>query len=237
MIRFVFVGIVNALITISCCLIGLLDIPLFRKGKFTDKVGKTWAYLILKVSSVRIEIDGKNNIDKNKPYIFVANHMSMFDIPATITAIPNELKMLAKKELYKIPLFGWVLHAGRHVKIDRQNREKAVHHLDKAIERVKKGDISIMVYPEGTRSTDGKIKNFKKGAFVLAIKSGIPIVPVTIAGSREIVPKKSLRINEGTIKIVIDKPIETKGLSLDDKNELLKNVQEKIKMQYKSLNN
>ncbi|RKY85730.1 1-acyl-sn-glycerol-3-phosphate acyltransferase [candidate division KSB1 bacterium] len=236
MIRVIFIIIVNALITVICAIIGLLDIPLLRKGKLEGKFEKIWAGLILKVSGVSVSVQGLENINKNKQYVFVANHLSMFDIPAVISAIPNEMKMLAKKELFRIPLFGWVMYAGRHIRIDRQNRERAIHSLDSAVERLKKEDISILVYAEGTRSPDGEIKNFKKGAFVLAIRSGVPIVPVTISGSREIVPKKSLKINKGTIRIFIDKPLETKNFTLDDKDFLLKKVRELIVSRYESIN-
>jgi len=237
MVRFILIGFINAVIIIVCSALSILDIPLFQKGKFSSKIEKLWARLVLKASGVRVEVSGTEHINKNKSYIFIANHLSMFDIPATVAAIPNTIKMLTKKELFRIPLFGWALYAGRHIRIDRQKRESAIQSLDEAVNRIKKEDISVLVYAEGTRSPDGKIKTFKKGAFILGIKSGIPIVPVTIVGSREIVPKKSLKINRGTITIYIDNPVETKNLTLNDKSELLERVYNTIVERLEAFNN
>jgi len=208
-----------------------------RRGRYMDFATRVWSRLILRTCGVIVTAEGLENLENGKTYIFVANHQSHFDIPACYAVIPARLRMLAKKELFRIPVFGWDMWAVGHIRIDRENREKAIASLDHAVERLKNEDISPVVYPEGTRSPDGKIHTFKKGASVLAIKSGRSIVPVTIIGSRSVLPKKSVIINPGYIHIIINKPIASDNYGYSDRSALIKKAQEIIeKSFYKAAN-
>jgi 1-acyl-sn-glycerol-3-phosphate acyltransferase len=134
---------------------------------------------------------------------------------------------MAKKELFKIPIFGWSLYASGTIRIDRSNRERAIQSMNNALDRIKRG-VSVVVFPEGTRSEDGKIRDFKKGGFVLAIKGGITIVPISISGSRFILRKNSLRFHPGNIKIVISDPIQTKNYGYQERRKLSDKVRKII---------
>ena len=140
---------------------------------------------------------------------------------------PYDIKVIMKKEVLKIPVFGLVFRMSGHIAIDRQNQEKAFKSIEKAAERIKKG-VCVFMAPEGTRSPDGKIQQFKKGGFVLALKAGVPIVPMCIRGANEIMPKHSFVISSGTIRVTIGKPIETTNYTLEDRDKLIKVVRDEV---------
>lgn len=178
-----------------------------------------WTKILLISAGVKLEIFGLENIDKNKSYIFVGNHQSHFDVPAVFSILPFTARFMTKKELFKIPVFGWAMKAAGTIKIDRSDHSQSIASMNEALEKIKNG-VSVIIFPEGTRSADGKIGPFKKGGFVLAIKGEIPIIPVSISGSRFILPKHSLRVNPGKIKLVFGEPISTIGLTYQDREKL-----------------
>jgi 1-acyl-sn-glycerol-3-phosphate acyltransferase len=197
------------------------------------KVAKLWAKILLLICNTKVEIIGKENILRGKPQIFMANHQSDFDILIVLAHIPGQFRWLVKKELFHIPVFGAAMKSAGYIEIDRNNREKAMQSLDQAALRIREGK-SIMAFPEGTRSRFGEIKHFKQGTFYLAIKSGAPIVPISIIGSGEIMPKRSLKIKPGKIKLVIDKPIDVKNIMLENRQELITIVRNTIIKNYDS---
>jgi 1-acyl-sn-glycerol-3-phosphate acyltransferase len=197
------------------------------------KVAKLWAKILLLICNIKVEIIGKENILRGKPQIFMANHQSDFDILIVLAHIPGQFRWLVKKELFHIPVFGAAMKSAGYIEIDRNNREKAMQSLDQAALRIREGK-SIMAFPEGTRSHFGEIKHFKQGTFYLAIKSGAPIVPISIIGSGEIMPKRSLKIKPGKIKLVIDKPIDVKNIMLENRQELITIVRNTIIKNYDS---
>jgi 1-acyl-sn-glycerol-3-phosphate acyltransferase len=200
-------------------LLSLIDF----KGRMSDFQIKLYGKFILWVSGVKLKVSGVENINV-QPCIFIGNHSSLFDIPVVFAGLPfKRTRMIAKKELFRIPIFGWAIATVGFIKIDRENREKAVRSLKKAVEKIKKGT-SIMIFPEGTRSPDGQVKEFKKGAFVLAIEAGVPIIPVSISGTESILPKKSLKINSGIVHIIVGEPIKTDGMNVDDKDKLIEHT-------------
>ena len=206
--------------------------PFLRRGRYIDALTRVWCRLVLRTCRITVSVEGLENLNKDGRYIFTANHQSLFDIPVCCAVIPGRLRMLAKKELFRIPVFGWSIWAIGHVRIDREDRDSAIASVDRAAERLKKEDITPMVFPEGTRSPDGKIHPFKKGAFVLAIKSGRSVVPVTIIGSRSALPKKSLIVHPGHIHVIIDKPVPTTGYDFDDRDTLVGKVHKIIEKQF-----
>jgi len=204
-IFFVKAGII-VLITIPMAIITFLLLPFNYKGKIYHFMARIWSGLVLWIFNVKVEVVGKENIDFGRNYIYISNHASAMDIPALIRGIPDQIRFLAKQELGKIPLWGWLLKYGGYILIDRRNPKRAMRSVQRAIEKIKSG-VSVLVFAEGTRSCDGKLLPFKRGGFMLAIRAKTPIVPVTIIGSHKIMQKHKLEINPGTIKILLDKPI------------------------------
>ena len=186
----------------------LLFIPFHRTGHLFHSLARFHARSILAVCGVHVVVDGLALVDFSRSYIYVANHASMFDIPAVIAAIPDQIRIVYKKELEKIPIFGWGLKYGKtYISIDRGKGPDAIRSLDEAAEKIRRG-ASVLLFAEGTRTSDGKLQPFKRGAFNLAVKAGVPVVPLTINGSYKILKKGSLRITPGTITLVLARPIE-----------------------------
>ncbi|MGC9977178.1 MAG: lysophospholipid acyltransferase family protein [Syntrophales bacterium] len=195
------------------------------------RVANIWAKMLLAIANTKVEIVGAENVIMGKPQIFMANHQSDFDILIVLAHLQGQFRWIVKKELFQIPLFGKAMQSAGYIEIDREDREKAMLSLDKAAMKIREGK-SVMSFPEGTRSKDGRIKPFKHGMFYLAIKSGVPIVPISIIGAGEIMPRRSLRIKPGKITMVIDKPIDISGYSIENRQELIDRVQNIIAKNY-----
>jgi 1-acyl-sn-glycerol-3-phosphate acyltransferase len=161
----------------------------------------------------------------------MANHQSDFDIFIVLAHLPGQFRWIVKKELFNIPLFGKAMRNAGYIEIDRQNRERALMSLDEAARKIREGK-SVMSFPEGTRSRDGKIKPFKQGMFYLAIKSGVPIVPISIIGAGKIMPKRSFMIKPGKIIMIIDRPIDVSGYTIENRQDLIDRVQNIITRNY-----
>jgi 1-acyl-sn-glycerol-3-phosphate acyltransferase len=191
------------------------------------RVAQRWGKTILRLSGVTVEVIGKDNIPDNRSVIFMANHQSNFDILSLLAHIPVQFRWISKKEVFRTPLMGPAMKRAGYLSIDRGNREKAIESLEQAARVIRNGR-SVMTFPEGTRSPDGRIKPFKKGLFYLAIKSGVPIVPLSIIGSRAIMTKKSLHIDPGKITIVIGTPVDTSNVTIAQRDDLMATVQSVI---------
>lgn len=172
--------------------------------------------VILALAGVKLKVEGKENIDRKDKYIFVSNHLSYFDIPVLVRAIPNNLRFIYKKSISYVPFFGWAVYLGGYVAVDRSNARSGFEAIKKASSIIKNKGLSFIIFPEGTRSVDGNIGNFKRGAFLLASEVKEKIVPVTIINSDRILPKESYSIKGGEVKVIIEKPLEYN----DDKNFL-----------------
>lgn len=195
------------------------------------KIANIWAKILLLISNTKVEVIGKENILQGQPQIFMANHQSDFDILIVLGHVPGQFRWIAKKELFNIPIFGAAMKTAGYIEIDRNNHEKAMQSMDEAALRIREGK-SVMTFPEGTRSRDGEIKAFKQGTFHLAIKSGVPIIPISIIGSGRIMPKRSLKVTPGKVKLVIGKPIEVQNYGLENRHELINNVRNIIIKNY-----
>jgi 1-acyl-sn-glycerol-3-phosphate acyltransferase len=197
---------------------------------------KIFGYGILTISGIKVKVTGRENLNKNAAYVFASNHLSLFDIPVLQRWVPNNFGFIFKKELAKIPVFGWQLYLGPHIIIDRKNPEKAMRSIGRAKKRLTKKGISILLFPEGTRSKTGEIQSFKRGAFHLAAQVGFAVVPVTIEGTRPLMSKKPFRINPGTVSLHFDKPILPDNLSSrKDELELMEKVRDIIIKNYESV--
>jgi 1-acyl-sn-glycerol-3-phosphate acyltransferase len=189
--------------------------PLYRVGVFG-------ARLALRLAGVRVQVAGQEHVPA-QPCVFLANHASNADPPAVVAAIPKRVALMAKKELFRIPIFSRALLTGGFVPVDRSDPEAAWRSVEQAIARVREG-LSFLVFPEGTRSRDGRLQPFKKGAFVIAIVAGVPVVPISVAGSQRVMPKGAVAIRPGTIHVRFHPAIPTTGMSLDDRNRLASEV-------------
>jgi 1-acyl-sn-glycerol-3-phosphate acyltransferase len=185
-----------------------------------DSAPRRWARFLLACAGTEVVLENAEVIDPDRPQILVANHVSWFDVLALAAALPGRYLFVAKRELEKIPLFSHAARSCGHIFIDRRDRSSAVESLETARERLDEENPTIIMFPEGTRSPTGALQPFKKGAFVLAIQTGVDIVPAAISGSRDVMRKHSLLIRPGTIRVRFGDPIDVAGLDLDDRNEL-----------------
>jgi 1-acyl-sn-glycerol-3-phosphate acyltransferase len=200
---------------------------LSRTGNLPFTISRAWAWIMLKITFVSPEIRGKENLEKGQSYVIISNHQSHFDILALVTKLGIQFRWIIKKELRKIPLFGYALYASRNVFIDRSDREKALKSIHEGLARLPKGT-SVMFFAEGTRSPDGKIHQFKKGGFVTATEMNLPILPVTVNGSRRILPKKDVEFHPGPIEVIVGKPILTDEHTSDRLDDLIKKTRDYI---------
>jgi 1-acyl-sn-glycerol-3-phosphate acyltransferase len=184
---------------------------------------RTWARILLRTCGVSIEVRGAQNIPADPPYIIMSTHNSHFDIPVLMKEVPRQFRIVAKRELFKIPVFGWILSAAGYVNVNREDKEQAFASLDRATEKVKTG-MPLLIFPEGTRSPDGSLGPFKKGGFVLAINAGAPIVPVVVDGTFQILPKATWRVSPGRVTVTFGRPIEASMHSFEDKEMLIDEV-------------
>lgn len=212
------------LVAIYTAVIGLPVIavsPFDREARAVRALGRVWVRWILRTYGIRVEVSGLENVPTDAPALFLSNHQSLVDIAAIVDKLPPAVswRFVAKKELVRVPIFGWCLVTTGQIIIDRGNREKAVKSLERAAARIRAG-ASVIVFPEGTRSAAGSLRPFKSGPFHLAVAAQVPIVPVTVSGSQRITPKGSLDVRAGTVKIVFGKPIPTRGVTVEQRNEL-----------------
>jgi 1-acyl-sn-glycerol-3-phosphate acyltransferase len=192
-------------------------------GDTVVRLAQWWSRTICRLSGVRITVHTKVALDPGRSYVFMANHLSTVDIWALYVALPIPVRMIAKKQLAAIPLFGWAMWAGRFIFIDRHNALAARRSIERAGRRIREG-ASVLLFPEGTRSRDGALGAFKKGGFHLAIDAGAPIVPVALRGTRELMPRGSLLLRPGQVTVTIGEPIPTEDLAPEDRNALLERV-------------
>jgi len=204
--------------TLMLMLIAPLFIPIVFNRQFPLMVARTvFAPVLLKIAGIKWKVIGKENVPKNEPAIYIANHCSFLDIGCLCGAIPVNLHFIAKKELVRVPIIGWYLFVAGHILVDRGNRIKSIQSIKKAAQKIREGK-SVAIYPEGTRSKTGKLGAFKKGAFHLAIEAGVKIVPIAINGTYKVWKTGSTKITPGKVEIHIGKPIDT---SLYSKEQVL----------------
>jgi 1-acyl-sn-glycerol-3-phosphate acyltransferase len=202
-VRFL-VAVVNSLIF---AVLAIVTLPINSGGVVFHAVARTWARITLFICGISVRVSGLEKLDPSVKYIYVSNHASMLDIPAIIGGIPGQIRIVYKRELEKIPFFGWGLKWGSYIGIDRRRSADAMKSLGEAAEKIRRG-ASVLLYAEGTRTLDGKLQPFKRGAFNLAVKAGVPVIPLTVNGSFRILPKHSISIYPGTIDLVLDTPIQ-----------------------------
>jgi 1-acyl-sn-glycerol-3-phosphate acyltransferase len=227
MIRTLYIAIWVVFATLVLGVVVIVLSFFIRSGNPMHRIARLWGKSILVVSRIKVSVKGMSGINPSSPYIYMANHQSNFDIPVLLGHLKVQFRWLAKMELFKIPVFGRAMRKAGYISIDRHHRESAFNSLKVAASKIKSG-VSVLIFPEGTRSRDGKIRPFKKGGFVMAIDSGIPIVPVIITGTRAIMPKGRIRVCPGHVSMVIHKPIETSTYTRETKKALMEKVRRVI---------
>lgn len=198
-----------------------------KNARTLHRLASFWGKFILLISGIRVKVKGLSNIDPNRSYIYMPNHQSYFDIPVLLGCLEVQFRWLAKVELFSIPIFGRAMQVAGYISIDRSDRKSAFRSLSKAAQTIRSG-VSVVIFPEGTRTKDGTIGPFKKGGFVLAIDSIAPIVPVVIHGTREIMSRDRLTITPRDVVLEIRPPIETAGYTRKTKDELMEKVRQSI---------
>ena len=219
-------------VSLLLSLLAFVSIPFDKKGDFFRWCPWMWSRCILWTFGIKVNVKGFENIDFNQPYIFVSNHASMADIPTVMVALNGKVNIVFKKELTWVPIWGWALRYGHFIMIDRSNPRDALVSIERAAQTIRSGQ-SVILFPEGTRTSNGKLQPFKRGAFTLAAKSGVPIVPMTINNTFGIMPKGAFNVKRADISVVLEKPISTAKLeSKAGELELMDQVHKAIEKHY-----
>ncbi|MGD0822702.1 MAG: lysophospholipid acyltransferase family protein [Desulfomonilia bacterium] len=198
-----------------------------KTGRIPYKLARLWSWLVVKTNRVKIRIEGREKLQAENSYIFMSNHASNLDPPVIAYTLEHTLRFVAKKSLTRIPVFGTAIRLARMIVIDRDDAQGAREAINRAMHELT-GGISAFFFAEGTRSLDGKLKQFKKGGVMLALKTKLPIVPITIIGSYDLLPKNANRIKPGMVRVIISDPIDTKDYTEDDRDALLERVRSVI---------
>lgn len=214
--------------TIVVGLIVILAALLLRSGRIVDLAGRWWSRGIVRACGIDLEVQGLERLTPGRSYVFISNHLSNFDIWCTLASMPFTVRFVAKHELLRIPIFGQALAVSEHIVIDRKRPEEAIARINAAAQRTAAG-IGILFYAEGTRSRDGRVHEFKKGGVTLALRSGLPVVPMSVSGTRKFLPRGCAVIRPGgRVRIVIGEPIATAGLPLDAREALNEQVRQAV---------
>jgi 1-acyl-sn-glycerol-3-phosphate acyltransferase len=200
-----------------------------RRGRMIHLYARLWGWLILKANGVKVQVTGLEYIDTKKPSIYMSNHQGTFDVFTLLAYLPVQFRWLAKVGIFRIPVLGWAMSTAGYISLDRSKRKRTYRGMEIAAQKIKEGT-SVVIFPEGSRSFDGALQPFMNGGFTLALKAEVPIVPITINGSWAIMPRTTLRIKKGNIQLIIQRPIETRNLTMKDRKQLKQKVKKKIKL-------
>ena len=188
---------------------------------------RLWAPGLLLLGGAHIEVEGTDKLDRGSAYLFASNHQSMIDIPALFVALPAPLRFVVKRELRAVPFLGWYIAAMGMVFVDRGARGDAVKSI-RRVPGILRARQSVACFPEGTRSRDGAIRPFKGGSFAMAIEAGVPVVPVALIGTGDVLPPHGFRPRPGVLRVRVGRPIPTAGLALGQRGELAQRVRDEV---------
>jgi 1-acyl-sn-glycerol-3-phosphate acyltransferase len=219
MLRTFWTAAVVVVVTIPCAMLVFVIAMLSSASPGIDSVIRFWARAIVWAAGIKLRSEGVEKIDRAKRYILIANHHSYLDIPCIFAAIPQPIRFMAKKSLFSIPLFGWAIGRAGFIPIDRKNRRTAVKSFDLAVNRIRRGN-TIVIFPEEGRSRELAMRPFQRGAFLLAIRSELPILPLAIDGTYEVLRVGAKRVTPGVVTIRVGTEIATSGVSVRAKDSL-----------------
>jgi 1-acyl-sn-glycerol-3-phosphate acyltransferase len=181
--------------------------------------------MIARTVGARVRVHGAEHLREGASYVFLSTHQSYMDIPVMLGYLPAQLRIAAKREVFMLPFLGWHLRRAGHISINRAATAEAVATLQRAAREVREG-VSVFLFPEGTRSRGGELQPFKKGGFKFAVQTGLPVVPVTIKGTRQLLPHNSIIFRPGNVEMYVDAPIPTGGLADEDLPALMQTVRD-----------
>ena len=213
----------------------IILLRIFPRTRQVTPVMRLWAHLFLLTTGTRVTVEGLDRLDPRASYVFTGNHISNIDIPVMVGRLPVSVRFLAKKELFAVPVLGGAMRAIHIVRTDRKAGPMAHREINEQVSRVITAGLSLVIYPEGTRSRDAELMPFKKGAFRIAIDNGMPIVPVTIVGSERVWKPGSKLIRGGPVRLVIHEPVSTSGLTQNDIGDLRDRVRGIVEESYLAL--
>ena len=217
----------GVLTTVPVSFVAMVMGPLGFSPDSVHRVGRMWSQILLAGMGMRVRVRGRENLTPGATYVFASNHTSALDIPAIFTVLPNNFRWMAKKELFGIPMFGQGMTSAGYIPIDRSDHRAALHSLHQAAARIQQG-VSVLVFPEGTRSKERQLLPFKSGGLALAIRSGAPVLPLAISGARTCYPPGQYLFQPGLIQVRLGKPIPTQGLKMGDREELAQRVRQAV---------
>jgi 1-acyl-sn-glycerol-3-phosphate acyltransferase len=200
-----------------------------RSGDSSHRVARFWGRLLMAVSFIRVRVEGLEKLDPRANYVFVSNHSSFLDIPAILARLPYQFRFFAKKSLYRIPFLGWHLRWAGHIPVDRGNARASLKSMTEGARRVAQGHVSMLIFPEGGRSKPEQgLRVFKEGAAYIAIKAGVPLVPVALVGLRDLLPMGSGHIRSGNVTLRIADPIPTAGVPVSAHDDLTRRLHREV---------
>jgi 1-acyl-sn-glycerol-3-phosphate acyltransferase len=218
------------LLVLSTIVMGVLSLVASffdRTGNSPHRVARVWAKMLLAVSFIRVRAEGLEKLDPHGSYVFVANHASYMDIPAILSRLPYQFRFFAKTGLYKIPFLGTHLGRAGHLPVDRSSARASLKSMSEGARILAERRISVLLFPEGGRSPQG-LREFKEGAAYIAIKAGVPVVPLAIVGMRRLLPMGSIHIRSGKVVLRAGDPIATAGLKPSDHTELTQRLYREV---------
>jgi len=220
---------IDPLIVVATVLFGMASMlasAFDKRGRSQHAIARLWARILLAVSGARVRIEGLQKLEKGGAYVLVANHSSYIDTPAVLL-LPLQIRFFAKRGLFRIPLLGGHLRRAGHLPVVRENPRASLKSLTEGARMVRERGVSVVLFPEGGRSPEG-LREFKEGAAYLAIKAGVPAVPIGIAGTRQVLPMGSLHVRPHAVTIRIGDPISTAGMKLDARGELSQTLRREV---------
>ena len=214
--------------TIVCGCVSFVAMMFDRSGATALRIGRVWSRSLLWFAGAKVTVEGLENIDPNKKYVFCPNHLSYMDTPVILTHIRLPFRFLAKKELFSIPFMGTHLKQAGHVPVPLEDPRGALKTLSRAAEMVQEKSLSLLIFPEGGRSETGELQEFKDGAAYLAIKAQVPVIPMALIGTRDVLPMHSQVFHRGPVRLRIGQPIETAGLTIRDREKVTQEMRAQI---------
>lgn len=191
-------------------------------------VARAWARMLLRIAGLRTEVEGLEKIDPKGSYVFASNHASYMDTPVVLGLIPVQFRFLARENLFSIPFLGTHLKRAGHIAVPLGDARAAVRTMNEAARVIRERRISLLIFPEGGRTGDGRLQPFKEGAANIAIKAGVPVVPITLEGTRAVLPMHSLHVKPGFVRLRIGDPIPTSELTPRHREDLTARIRERI---------
>ena len=219
------------LIVLATIVFGLVNlvVSLFvTSGRKQIGIARAWARCLLRVSGVKVQVEGLEKIAPEGSYVFVSNHLSYMDTPVVLANIPVQFRFLAKRGLFQIPLLGTHLARAGHIPVPRDDARAALKTMTIAAQAIRERGISLLIFPEGGRSRSGEIAAFKEGAAYIAIRAGVPLVPIALRGTREVLPFGSAHVRPGSVTMRIGEPIPTDQIHLRDRGRITAELRDRI---------